>query len=434
MTAPARDESGALPSRRLRILIVSHFFPPLSSIGSQRPYGWARRWADLGHHVQVLTTEKLAHDGSLDMALDLDGIRVETVPYVRGLPRATGQTGPISRSARWERLKRHTRGVRRGLGMFADLRLLAWRPLLRRARALHDHTRFDFVISTYEPALSHLVASALARDTALPWIADYRDLWHVDVLGLTFPLAARASAAIERRTVSRATLISTVSQGLAVELGRHCPRPVFVSYNGYLEGGPSPPAPPATDELRLVHTGRFYETGRNPEPLLRALALLRDRAPERAARVRVDLYGAVDPWLVASVRRHRVEDLVHLRGPVPFFESLAAQKRATALLFFDWTGDDLEGVVSGKLFEYLGSGRPIVFVGSRADSEAAGIVDACGAGARIGSAEALADWLISTDPRALDHWRPAADAVAFFSRRHQAERLLSRIAREIHIS
>jgi hypothetical protein len=122
---------------------------------------------------------------------------------------------------------------------------------------------------------------------------------------------------------------------------------------------------------------------------------------------------------------------VHLRGMVPFAQSVRAQSNAHALVFFDWTGGGVEGVVSGKLFEYLGSRRPIVFIGGDANSEAARIAERCRAGVRLGNAEEIARWLEATDAGTLAGWQPDAAAVASFSRIRQAERLLGRISAEL---
>jgi glycosyltransferase involved in cell wall biosynthesis len=244
---------------------------------------------------------------------------------------------------------------------------------------------------------------------------------------------ARASGWIERRTVSRAAMISTISNGLARELTARFSQPVFVCYNGYLPAPPGSEPGDAADDglLRLVHTGLLYRDRRDPEPLLRALGELRRRSPRRAERIRAEFYGVIEPWFIERVKAHGLEDLVRIPGRVPFIESIRAQKRAAALLFFDWAGNEVEGVVSGKLFEYLGSGRPILVVGGRENSEAADIVARCRAGWRLRDSASIANWLDHMRDEDLRAWSPEPQAIAEFSRVHQAERLLEEIARRL---
>lgn len=421
---------------RLRILIVSHFFPPLNSIASHRPYSWARTWTDLGHCVTVLTTAKRPFDGASDLELDLSGIEVHTVSYLP-VSRSARDDGANKRSVnRWEHLKRMTRRLRFGLGLFADLRMLALPALLLKGRELLSRGRYDLIISTYQPEVAHLAAASLSRSSGVPWVADYRDLWHLDISGNAWRATSCASAAIERRAVSRAAMISTISEGLARELSRHFARPVFVCYNGYLPlpSGSEPRKEHPEDRLRLVHTGLLYRGKRDPEPLLRALSGLRRRSPEIAARIRLEFYGVIDPWFIERVKAHHLEDLVHLGGRVPFTESIRAQRGASALLFFDWAGGEVEGVVSGKLFEYLGSGRPILVIGGRPASEAADIVERCRAGWRLDDDASLARWLENARPERLRSWRPDTGAVADFSRARQAVRLLEEASRQLAVT
>jgi hypothetical protein len=54
--------------RKMKILIISTFFPPQNSVASLRGYSFAKYWTELGHKVTVLTTSKAtySHDLNLD--------------------------------------------------------------------------------------------------------------------------------------------------------------------------------------------------------------------------------------------------------------------------------------------------------------------------------------------------------------------------------
>src|SRR5262245_19129791 len=140
----------------MRILFLTHCFPPLAVTASHRPYGWARAWAEAGHDVHVVTPQKYAFDGDLGLDLPRRGITVHEPPYAGrvitgpaatpgganrrqsgyGGTAATGRADPATlshrgdcersesaQSIRWSRLKRVTRGLRGAAGYFADPRL-----------------------------------------------------------------------------------------------------------------------------------------------------------------------------------------------------------------------------------------------------------------------------------------------------------------------
>ncbi|MDE2260558.1 MAG: hypothetical protein KGK17_09585, partial [Betaproteobacteria bacterium] len=146
-----QEEQNATVSKRLRILVVTHFFPPLNSIASHRPFSWARTWANMGHEVHVLTTEKYPFDGSMDLQYDLSGFQTHVVPYLRG--KRNMLSGKVDKGSveKWEWLKKVSRRLRFGLGMFGDLRMLAYFKLVKAGETLLGAQHFDFVVSTYQP-------------------------------------------------------------------------------------------------------------------------------------------------------------------------------------------------------------------------------------------------------------------------------------------
>ena len=52
-------------------------------------------------------------------------------------------------------------------------------------------------------------------------------------------------------------------------------------------------------------------------------------------------------------------------GYVPYQKSLQIQRDAHALLFLPWNDQATDGIISGKIFEYLFSRTPIISVGAQ---------------------------------------------------------------------
>ena len=115
-----------------------------------------------------------------------------------------------------------------------------------------------------------------------------------------------------------------------------------------------------------------------------------------------------------------------MHGVVPYRESLAAQRSAHALLFIDWMDPRAEGVLTGKLFEYLASGRPILCIGNRSDTEAARILEECKAGEIAIADEQIAKALERIAARDFPA-RPDTTRIRRYSREEQASALLERI-------
>jgi len=416
----------------LRILIIAHDFPPLNSSASRRPYSWARTWSRLGHEVHVLTTAKYATDGTAYSSLDCSGFEVHEMPYLplsRPVPRSAAHDAPPpQRSFAFELVRRATRRLRLGLGVFTQTTMLARRALLRRAIALHAEQRFDFVISSSGPEVCSYVAHSFSRRTGTPWIADYRDLWFAEFAVQRYRFTTWFTGAANLRMLRAARAVSTVSEGLASYLRPLVRCPVWVSYNGYLDElkvhAPVPGWPDG--RVHLVYTGNFYPGKRDPESFFAALAAM----PELHAKLRLDVYGPAEGWVRARVAAHGLAEVVVLHGQVSYAESLGAQRAAHALLFVDWMDARAEGVLTGKLFEYLASGRPTLCIGNRVDTEAARIIAECRAGETATAAAAIRAALGRI---AAGNFGAVPDAVRVrrFAREEQARLLLARISERV---
>lgn len=394
----------------------------MNAIASHRPYSWARAWRDLGHEIEVLTFARHPFDGAMDLERDLSGMKVHEVPYLP-IRRPAGES--TRQAARWEALKTLTRRARFSLGLFADPRLLAYFPMVRRGMQRCAERRFDFIIATSPPEVVLMVARALASRSGAPWVADFRDLWFRDMLLYRSRVAAGLSGPINRWLTRSAAVLATVSRGLQGRLSSYLGREVVVSYNGFSDEGPHA-APSERGRKRIVYTGRLYPGKRDPEPLFRALTILRGEQPDLAERLAVDFYGFDDPWLRSLVERHAVQDFVTLHGFVPYRRSTELQRAADALLFLDWTEVTAEGVLTGKLFEYLGNRRPILALGPRKDSEAAQLIAETGAGTTLTTDVEIVAYL----RRLIGSRRPAdipEAAVHSYSRERQATQLLDAI-------
>lgn len=411
----------------MRILVVAHNFPPLNSSASRRPYSWARAWADAGHDVQVLTTAKYALDGRTDAPLDCTGFAVHEVAYLPLAPQpvtlpgegahAAPRLGPVLRA-----VQRATRRLRLGMGLFTQTPMAAWPALVRRGLALHAERAFDFMISTSGPEVCTFAAHSLARRAGIPWIADYRDLWFDEFAVQRYAFTTWATGALNRRMLRRARMASTISEGLAGYLRRAARCPVVVSYNGYLDVAEPRPHAWADDRVHLVYTGNFYPEKRDPRPLFDVLA----RARGLRGKLCIDVFGPKEEWLLQRIAQAGLQDMVIVHGEVPYAQSIGAQRSADALLFVDWMDARAEGVLTGKLFEYLASGRPILCIGTRADTEAARMIVACRAGEVAVAPERIDAALADV---AAGRFTAAADpgAVARYSRGEQARILLRAI-------
>jgi glycosyltransferase involved in cell wall biosynthesis len=347
--------------------------------------------------VHVVTPRKYSYDGELTLGVPCDGIAVHEVAYpgrwIAG--DAPSEAGMRPAGGRWTSAKRWTRQVRRRMGFVGDPRTWAVPALLHAAADLTRRHAFDLLVSTYGPASAHIVAGRIARRTGLPWLADYQDLWTDNYADPPGRLSRMFHRWFERRVMRPASMLATLSDGLAARLQSLLGRPCAVSYFGYVDMPAAPIAAP-DDRVHLVYTGRVYPDHQTVRPLFAAIRQALDARPELHRSLAFDFYGPEQRPLRQLAAAYGTDRVTRFHGEVPPRTARGLQGGAAALLFLDWAAAGAPGVLPAKLFEYVQSWRPIAFFGRGTESEASRLVRDCRGGIILQTAEAqrqfLLDW------------------------------------------
>jgi glycosyltransferase involved in cell wall biosynthesis len=218
----------------------------------------------------------------------------------------------------------------------------------------------DVIYASAMPFTSLLVAHRLSKKYSIPWVADLRDLWVDHQNYKHYGWRRVVEEKVERRTLSSAAGLVTVSEPLAEVLRRKYTAPVSLVLNGFdYSDYPEALEPVNRDrKVRIVYTGTIYEGKQDIEPLFQAIAGMESRD-----QVRVILYGR---YLQAARRlaaKYEIESLVQAHEAMPYQDALRAQREADVLLLLLWNDLRERGIYTGKLFEYIGAGRPILAVG-----------------------------------------------------------------------
>jgi len=310
--------------------------------------------------------------------------------------------------------------LRRGLG--ARLRLARRRSI-------------DCLITSGPPDSAHLVALALGRRRP-PWLADFRDGWRYEPLREEpWPTRAqeRLDAWLERRVARAAEVVIGATMPIADDFRVRLGAEAHWVSNGFDTGAAVAEDEAPADEpgwLRLVHTGTLSgPRGRDPRPLLAALEAFNAGRADGDPRIRLVLAGRPSVEDERLITEASVGGAVRHVGLLDRPATLALQRGAAALLLLTGTH---RSEATGKLFEYLASGRPILALAQ--DNEAERIVRETGTGVAVPSRDpiavqaalrALADGSLEREyaPRGLERFRypGPAEAVA-----ELVERALSR--------
>jgi glycosyltransferase involved in cell wall biosynthesis len=222
--------------------------------------------------------------------------------------------------------------------------------------------KIDAVVASIGPFSSGVVAKMLSRSTGVPYVLDFRDGWLDD------PYAVRPTrlhqwghARLEKWTVSKADAVTVYGDFLQDRLAERYPSlagRIHTLPNGYdpadLEG--IVPAERSEGLHRVVYTGNLYEHHRGNFQVL--LTALRELPGALRSKLEVLFVGRTYEGAQGQVAEARLGDVVRFTGYVPHAEALRYLASADAALLLVRAGD--VSSLTGKVFEYLGMGLPIV--------------------------------------------------------------------------
>jgi glycosyltransferase involved in cell wall biosynthesis len=387
----------------MKILIISIFFPPRNSIASMRPYSWAKYWSRAGHEIVVLTIPK--DEKPSDSLMDFSGFRVMEVP-VPGIKLIryfeSGGKGLCSSSKGADaylgsrlsaiiirklhslvRILQHRYGIISGIRMPDPMEF--WGEAAFRAV---NHEAWDLVVSTAGPYYVHIPAYRLRRaGLAIRWIADWRDLWVDNHMFPGWPIFKWIEGRRERDWCELADYISTVSPPLADILGTKYQCKVAVIYNGFdPEEYINLPRENVFDDssiFRIIYTGTIYQGKQDPSPLFEAVKKLAAAGIVTPDKLKIMFCGS-NADVTELAKSHGISSYVEYLGFVPRARALQLQQAADALLLLEVESEKARGILTGKLFEYLYAGPPILAIGVGADSAVGEILYQTGRGKAFG--------------------------------------------------
>jgi glycosyltransferase involved in cell wall biosynthesis len=429
--------------KKAKVLLITRYFPPINCIATLRMYSWAKYFQKWGWEVDVLTTSK---HNQITVSLDLDTsfASVHETPYF----------DPIALFSLEKQVKSKKEGLNKGgvKGAFKRFLVRIYRERLnermpgrtdfwlfpalkelkkRKAQGIE----YDYIISSYGPPVCHLLGAYAKRIFKGKWLADYRDLWvenHIYKGLWPFTLLEKI---LEKRSVKGADLLSTVSFALTKKLEEKFPgKEVLVIENGFdkeiMKGANSDYFKDEPEKFRVVYTGSIYRNKRDPSPLFEAVKELEAEKKIDPSTLELRFYGASMGDLDELIEKHQVQDYAKHWGLVNQIEAFSLQESASALLFLEAPNPEIDGNLTGKLFEYLYATPPIIGVGINKNMEAGKLINKANGGFICGQeVKAIKECLIELMHKPKPFLK-RKEVIAAYSRESQALKVMQSLSGE----
>ncbi|MGH3650093.1 MAG: glycosyltransferase [Acidimicrobiia bacterium] len=368
------------------LVYIAFWYPPSRASGVYRALATTRAFIDAGWDVTVITTtEEFLEDeiGSTDESLvTLIPVDVEVVR----VPFSFGPRGDVDvRSLGWWRANypsvwtflhrkigpaRTALAVLRGVApeahQFSD-NYVSWvDPVVKAGLKIGSNKTVDHVLATGNPFSAFEAARLIGGLIGSPFSIDYRDPWTMDVFTGSLEHADRATTEVERRIIDEAALCFHVNPAIADAYRAKYPASSHkhrVVYNGYdadsIPHFPPKPPGPVSGPLRFGILGTVND--RWPlEPIFDAWISTRPELPMGSTLV----LGGYLGYFARSqdlLEAYLPEEAMGFRylGPVPKSE-VADFYSSLDVVVLPVPGGPM--VTSGKVFEALALGKPVVCV------------------------------------------------------------------------
>ena len=383
-----------------KALVITYYWPPSGGAGVQRWLKFVKYLRDYGWEPVVYTADE-GEMPELDESLERDvphGVQVLKrkiwEPYrLYKVFSGRKKTDKVNASFLSEHKKP---GLAEKLSVWIrgnifipDARMFWIRPSVRFLNGWLKENRVDCIVSTGPPHSMHLIALGLKkRHPSLKWIADFRDPWtgidFYDKLMLS-PIADLTHRRLEISVLKRADAVVSIGERMTGDLrqiyvavgGLNTKKFVTIT-NGYDDDDLLKGNVPLDPRFSIAHIGTLVKDRNAPE-LWRVLSRLVQERPDFAARLEIKLVGKVDIHVREELELLGLTSYVRYIPYMPHDAVIAEQQRSHALLLLVNRTPNAKAILTGKIFEYMASGRPVLAIGPL-DGEVAALLFKTNAG------------------------------------------------------
>lgn len=346
-----------------KVLVIAYYFPPMGFSGVQRTAKFVKYMTEFGWEPTVLTITPKAYyafDETLLKELEERNIRI-----VR-----TGSKDPTQKIVNQSKLK--SEFIRKILNRISQTFILPdnkrfWmKPALKEARKLLEKENFDIIFATAPPYTDLRIGARLKKEFDIPLILDYRDAWLDD--GLSFyptPIHRWIVKAMEREVLHRSNKIVVYTRQIKEHLLKLYPflsaDEISIIPHGYDNEDFEINFTPDTEKtkLRITYSGAFYED-RTPKFFIKAVEKLFYERPDIENQIEFYFIGKFPSHYFKRIKNSRLKYTFSFTGYVDHKTNIGYLLNSDVLWLMIRHKKNPHLYATSKLFEYIGTGKPIL--------------------------------------------------------------------------
>lgn len=354
-----------------KVLIITYYWPPSGGSGVQRWLKFSKYLPDYNYQPIIYTPENpdfsvqdesLIHDIS-DETVVLKKKILEPYSLQRLLFKGSNNAvfGVTNNNENWK--TRLSLWVRSNM-FIPDPKFLWIRPSVNYLKKYIEENNIEHIVTTGPPHSMHLIGLSLKKKLGekIKWIADFRDPWveidffhHLPMLSII----RKRHRGLENNVLKSADKVVVIGEHMKKQFSDRSSK-ISVIPNGFDDFQNSEELP-LTDKFTITHLG-IVNRDRNSELLWSVLKELCEEQEDLRAALNVQFIGQISPDTTAYFEDHLKDNYTHI-PTVPHSEVWKYQVSTQVLLLLVNNVPNSEGIITGKIFEYLNAKRPILAIG-----------------------------------------------------------------------
>ena len=354
-----------------KVLIVSYFYPPHISPGAIRASKYAKYLPEYDWTPLVLTADKNDYVSGMPLEIPPDSLFRTRQFDINGIAKKfVSNNGSRIEEVRANRKSLKSRFISLGRNVYASIvnfpdGQIGWYPYARlEGLRIIRNEKPRIIFSTSSPTTDHLIAYRLKRKTGLPWVAELRDLWTQNHNYQRARPLCYLEMGLEKHVLNAADAVVTVSESWAEELRKRIRVPVRVISNGF-DSSDYPSRVPLAKPFTISYTGILYAGNQDPAPLFDAIAAMHRKGLISPRKVHLRFIGRYVDSVLDIAKQRGISEYLEIRETISREEALRLQAESALLLVLSWNGPQRVGWIGLKLYEYFGSGRPVLAIGPK---------------------------------------------------------------------
>ena len=371
-----------------KVLIVTYYWPPAGGPGVQRWLKFAKYLPEFGYEPVIYTPENPSYplvDETLikEVPDDLEIVKTNIwEPYQ--IAEKFSKSNKKFKGGQFDVGKNQSFVSKlsifiRGNFFIPDARKFWVKPSIRFLKDYLKKHHIDIIVTTGPPHSLHLIGLGLKKEMPnLKWIADFRDPWteisYYKHLKLTSG-SDKKHRQLEKSVFENADLTLATSYTDAENFRKNGAN-AFCVTNGFdknVELLHRESVQTKADNVicfQMDDSAKFtlsyvgvLEQLRNPENLWKALIALSENHQDFANDFELKFVGRVDDKILAGIENSVLKNNIKNLGYLAHGESVKEMENSTLLLITNFPNESSKGIIPGKLFEYLSTGKQIISFG-----------------------------------------------------------------------